>query len=66
MRAHLAELHRLGVDPTAYLTQNRADCVIELRGSRGGATHLHLDPSHSTDEPRSRSDGVGDPAGGLA
>jgi hypothetical protein len=28
---------------TAYLTQNRADRVIELRGSGGKTTHLHLD-----------------------
>jgi Type II secretion system (T2SS), protein E, N-terminal domain len=49
LREHLAELHRMGVDLTAYLTQNRADRVIELRGSQGGAAHLHLDPSHPTD-----------------
>src|SRR5262249_15140282 len=34
LREHLAELHRMGVDLTAYLTQNRADRVIELRGSQ--------------------------------
>ncbi len=31
-----------GVDLTAYLTQGRADRVIELRGGNG-PTHLHLD-----------------------
>ena len=34
----------LGVDLTAYLTQNRADRVIELRGPDGAARHLHLYP----------------------
>jgi hypothetical protein len=44
-REHLSELHSLGVDLTAYLTQNRADRVIELRGSQGSPAHLHFDPS---------------------
>ncbi|CAN5899319.1 hypothetical protein BH23PLA1_BH23PLA1_08610 [soil metagenome] len=46
-REHLAALKDLGVDLTAYLTQGRADRVIELRGpSNGkGATHVHLDPT---------------------
>lgn len=43
-REHLAELHRLGVDLTQFLTQGRADQVIELRGSQGDA-HLHVNPS---------------------
>ena len=30
----------MGVDLTAYLTQARADRVIELRGAAG--THVHL------------------------
>jgi Type II secretion system (T2SS), protein E, N-terminal domain len=60
LREHLAELHRMGVDLTAYLTQNRADRVIELRGSQGGAAHFHLDPSNLADGSRSRSDGSGD------
>ena len=34
-----------GVDLTAYLTQNRADRVIELRGSQGGAAHFHYGKS---------------------
>ena len=55
-REHLAELHRLGVDLTAYLTQDRADRVIELRGPQGSATHLHLDPARSREEPRLRTD----------
>jgi hypothetical protein len=41
-RAHLATLRELGVDLTAFLTQSRADRVIELRGSSNG-THVHLD-----------------------
>lgn len=40
-RDHLAALKEMGVDLTAYLTQGRADRVIELRGANG--THLHLD-----------------------
>lgn len=40
--AHLGALHKLGVDLTSYLTQNKADKVIEVRG--GDDVHLHLDP----------------------
>ena len=58
-REHLAELRRLGVDLTAYLTQSRADRVIELRGPQGSTTHLHLDPSYPQDGSRSRSDETG-------
>lgn len=44
-REHLASLRDLGVDLTAYLTQGRADRVIEVRGRGGnGATHVHLEP----------------------
>ncbi len=39
---HLAALRELGVDLTAYLTQGRADRLIEIRGAAG--SHLHLDP----------------------
>jgi hypothetical protein len=42
-RQHLAALKEMGVDLTAYLTQGRADRVIELRGGNGVAPHLHLD-----------------------
>jgi hypothetical protein len=59
MREHLAELHRLGVELTAYLTQNRADRVIELRGPSASATHVHLDPSQAERSRRFRSDGTG-------
>lgn len=41
-REHLGSLKDMGVDLTAYLTQGRADRVIELRGGNG-PTHLHLD-----------------------
>jgi hypothetical protein len=41
-RDHLAGLRGMGVELTAYLTQARADKVIELRGAAGG-THVHLD-----------------------
>jgi hypothetical protein len=35
-------LRELGVDLTAFLTQARADRVIELRGGNK-QTHVHLD-----------------------
>lgn len=38
---HLQALRDLGVDLTAFLTQSRADRVIELRGN--GSPHVHLD-----------------------
>jgi hypothetical protein len=41
-QAHLRALRELGVDLTAYLTQARADQVIELRGSPGH--HVHVQP----------------------
>ncbi|MGL6096070.1 MAG: hypothetical protein ACRC7O_09775 [Fimbriiglobus sp.] len=41
-RQHLGSLKELGVDLTAYLTQSRADRVIELRGG-AGSTHVHLE-----------------------
>jgi hypothetical protein len=41
VREHLAALREMGVDLTAYLTQARADRVIEVRGGRA---HVHLDP----------------------
>ncbi|MCA9070677.1 MAG: hypothetical protein KDA84_17225, partial [Planctomycetaceae bacterium] len=41
-RDQLDALKNLGVDLTAYLTQSRADRVIELRGG-GVGTHVHLD-----------------------
>ncbi|MEO6809224.1 MAG: hypothetical protein ABI353_08960 [Isosphaeraceae bacterium] len=50
-RAHFAALREMGVDLTAYLTQGRADRVIELRGSNGSA-HVHLDPAR---HPRNES-----------
>jgi len=42
MREHLAALREMAVALTAYLTQGRADRVIELRGG-GAKPHLHLD-----------------------
>jgi hypothetical protein len=42
-RDHAAALRELGVDLTAYLTQARADRVIELRG--GGRPHVHIEPA---------------------
>lgn len=41
--AHLGSMRQLGVDLTAFLTQGRADRVIEVRG--GESTHLHLEPN---------------------
>jgi hypothetical protein len=43
LREHATALRELGVNLTAYLTQARADRVIELRGS--GRPHVHLEPS---------------------
>jgi hypothetical protein len=56
-REHLAALREMGVDLTAYLTQARADRVIEVRG--GSRTHLHLEPQRQgrvADGQRLRSD----------
>ena len=41
-RAHLQSLREMGVDLTSFLTQGRADRVIEVRGGMNNA-HLHLD-----------------------
>ena len=41
-REHLQQLRDMGVDLTDYLTQGRADQVIELRGRQSSAPHLHL------------------------
>ncbi len=49
LRLHLAELGRLGVDLTKYMTQHPPDQVIELRGA-GDRAHVHLSP-----EPGARS-----------
>lgn len=43
IREHLAVLREMGVELTAYLTQARADRVIELRGATVG-THVHIEP----------------------
>ncbi len=47
-RAHLSALKEMGVDLTAFLTQGRADRVIELRGGggKGVSPHLHLDSAN--------------------
>jgi len=59
-REHLAELKRLGVELTAYLTQHRADRVIELRGPQASTTHLHLDSPHAEDGSRLQSKETGE------
>ncbi len=41
-REHLGELAGMGVQLTEYLTQGRADQVIEVRGSNGNTPHVHL------------------------
>lgn len=41
-QSHFSSLRDMGVDLTAYLTQNRADQIFEFRGS--GKPHLHVDP----------------------
>jgi hypothetical protein len=40
------------VDLTAFLTQARADRIIEMRGP-AGATHVHLDSSANGKEKES-------------
>lgn len=45
----LAALRTLGVDLTAYLTQARADQVIEMRGAAG--THVHLSAKRKEQAP---------------
>src|SRR5262249_3710837 len=45
LREHVTALRELGVDLTAYLTQARADRVIELRGTKNA--HVHLDQATS-------------------
>jgi len=60
-REHLQALRDLGVDLTAFLTQARADKVIELRGGPAG-THVHLDPL----APGAASSGNGAPAVGSS
>lgn len=45
----LAQLKELGVDLSSYLTQGRADQVIELRGGQDDVTpHLHLPGSNNS------------------
>src|SRR5205823_8729302 len=48
-REHLTALKEMGVDLTAFLTQGRADRVIELRGANGA--HVHLDKIDGKSEP---------------
>jgi hypothetical protein len=50
-REHLASLREFGVDLTAFLTQGRADRVIELRGAAAG-THVHVEPGGNGKEPK--------------
>ncbi len=42
-QAHLAALQGMQVNLTEYLTQARADQIIEVRGSTGATPQLHLD-----------------------
>ena len=53
-REHLMSLKDFGVDLTAYLTQARADRVIELRGGAGEA-HVHLDSAQTTEKSNGRN-----------
>lgn len=47
-QSNLRTLGDLGVDLTAYLTQTRADQVIEVRGGNGSAPQMHIDSSISS------------------
>lgn len=51
-RQHLSALREMGVDLTAYLTQGRADRVIELRGGKDATPHLHLDRDRDREAER--------------
>jgi hypothetical protein len=44
----------MGVDLTEFLTQGRADRVIELRGNAAG-THVHLEPAEATGNGKTAS-----------
>lgn len=51
--AHLRAMSEMGVDLTRYLTQSRADRVIEFRNSNGTSPQVHLDAntlSNGTEE----------------
>jgi len=48
---HIGALREMNVDLTAFLTQARADQVIEFRGGTG-APHVHLDPHQISDNGR--------------
>ena len=48
-REHLEQLKTMGVELTEFLTQGRADQVIELRGRGGASTsHLHINQPSQT------------------
>jgi regulator of protease activity HflC (stomatin/prohibitin superfamily) len=61
LQKHFGALERLGVDLTRYLTQARADQVIELRGTSDGA-HVHVSPApHGLESGRSKAGGDSPP-----
>ncbi len=61
-RDQLGALREMDVDLTSYLTQSRADQVIELRGGNGSAPHMHLEPKLASREPMATSNGNGSKA----
>lgn len=54
-RAHLEQLKEMGVELTEFLTQGRADQVIELRGQGDQKPHLHLNQSGVSSEREAAS-----------
>ncbi len=50
--AHLRAMSEMGVDLTRYLTQSRADRVIEFRNSNGTSPQVHLDANTLDDGMR--------------
>ena len=56
-RAHLEHLGNMGVDLTEYLTQGRADQVIELRGNGDDrrTPHLHIKQKSNGKDAKKRS-----------
>jgi hypothetical protein len=60
-QAHFRALGELGVNLTEYLTQGRADRVIELRGSAAG-THVHLERDTLADSTNGEPSSTGNRA----
>ncbi len=56
-RDQLSALRDMDVDLTSYLTQSRADQVIELRGGNGSTPHMHLEPKLASGDRMANGNG---------